>query len=127
MRTLDLMKSNDNLVVHGKLIVYLSTNTSTPITNPGPSQSGSSNRLSVTTGESTPSLSPSTATSIIAGGESPGGAAGSSSGTPVAVTGNASLPTPQGVSTANGMWPSGVQISLADEPVFLLLVPRHAK
>ena len=38
MLTLDLKKSNDNLVVHGKLIVYLSTNTSTPITNPGPSQ-----------------------------------------------------------------------------------------
>ena len=38
MLTLDLKKSNDNLVVHGKLIVYLSTNTSAPITNPGPSQ-----------------------------------------------------------------------------------------
>ena len=35
---MDLKKSNDNLVVHGKLIVYLSTNTSAPITNPGPSQ-----------------------------------------------------------------------------------------
>jgi len=38
MLTLDLKKSNDNLVVHGKLILYLSTNTSTPINNPGPSQ-----------------------------------------------------------------------------------------
>ncbi|KAF8582063.1 HECT-domain-containing protein [Ramaria rubella] len=38
MLTLDLKKSNDNLVVHGKLIIYLSTNTSAPITNPGPSQ-----------------------------------------------------------------------------------------
>ena len=37
MLTLDLKKSNDNLVVHGKLILYLSTNTNTPITNPGPS------------------------------------------------------------------------------------------
>ncbi|KAF9451197.1 HECT-domain-containing protein [Macrolepiota fuliginosa MF-IS2] len=37
MLTLDLKKSNDNLVVHGKLIVYLSTNVSQPITNPGPS------------------------------------------------------------------------------------------
>jgi len=36
--TLDLKKSNDNLVVHGKLIIYLSTNTSQPISNPGPSQ-----------------------------------------------------------------------------------------
>ena len=38
MLTLDLKKSNDNLVVHGKLIVYLSTNVSQPISNPGPSQ-----------------------------------------------------------------------------------------
>lgn len=38
MLTLDLKKSNDNLVVHGKLILCLSTNTSTPISNPGPSQ-----------------------------------------------------------------------------------------
>ncbi|EIW60741.1 HECT-domain-containing protein [Trametes versicolor FP-101664 SS1] len=39
MLTLDLKKSNDNLVVHGKLILYLSTNVSQPINNPGPSQS----------------------------------------------------------------------------------------
>ncbi|KAF9264871.1 HECT-domain-containing protein [Marasmius fiardii PR-910] len=38
MLTLDLKKSNDNLVVHGKLIIYLSTNITQPITNPGPSQ-----------------------------------------------------------------------------------------
>lgn len=38
MLTLDLKKSNDNLVVHGKLIIYLSTNIAQPITNPGPSQ-----------------------------------------------------------------------------------------
>jgi E3 ubiquitin-protein ligase NEDD4 len=38
MLTLDLKKSNDNLVVHGKLIIYLSTNISQPISNPGPSQ-----------------------------------------------------------------------------------------
>lgn len=37
MLTLDLKKSNDNLVVHGKLIIYLSTNVAQPITNPGPS------------------------------------------------------------------------------------------
>ena len=37
MLTLDLKKSNDNLVVHGKLIIYLSTNVTQPITNPGPS------------------------------------------------------------------------------------------
>jgi len=38
MFTLDLKKSNDNLVVHGKLIMYLSTNVNQPISNPGPSQ-----------------------------------------------------------------------------------------
>ncbi|EDR11266.1 uncharacterized protein LACBIDRAFT_247319, partial [Laccaria bicolor S238N-H82] len=38
MLTLDLKKSNDNLVVHGKLIIYLSTNITQPIANPGPSQ-----------------------------------------------------------------------------------------
>ncbi|OAX41309.1 HECT-domain-containing protein [Rhizopogon vinicolor AM-OR11-026] len=38
MLTLDLKKSNDNLVVHGKLIIYLSTNVSQPMSNPGPSQ-----------------------------------------------------------------------------------------
>ncbi|KZS99827.1 HECT-domain-containing protein [Laetiporus sulphureus 93-53] len=38
MLTLDLKKSNDNLVVHGKLILYLSTNVNQPISNPGPSQ-----------------------------------------------------------------------------------------
>ncbi|EPQ58094.1 HECT-domain-containing protein [Gloeophyllum trabeum ATCC 11539] len=38
MLTLDLKKSNDNLVVHGKLIIYLSTNVNQPISNPGPAQ-----------------------------------------------------------------------------------------
>ncbi|CAE6476809.1 unnamed protein product, partial [Rhizoctonia solani] len=36
MLTLELKDSNNNLVVHGKLVVYISTNTSSPITNPGP-------------------------------------------------------------------------------------------
>jgi E3 ubiquitin-protein ligase NEDD4 len=40
MLTLDLKRSNDNLVVHGKLIIYLSTNVNQPISNPGPSQTG---------------------------------------------------------------------------------------
>jgi E3 ubiquitin-protein ligase NEDD4 len=38
MLTLDLKRSNDNLMVNGKLIIYLSTNIQAPITNPGPSQ-----------------------------------------------------------------------------------------
>lgn len=37
--TKDLKKSNDNLVVHGKLIIHLSTNTSTPIRNAPPATS----------------------------------------------------------------------------------------
>jgi E3 ubiquitin-protein ligase NEDD4 len=47
MLTLDLKKSNDNLVVHGKLIIYLSTNVSQPISNPGPPEaSGLADRIS---------------------------------------------------------------------------------
>ena len=38
MLTLDLKKSNDNLVVHGKLVMSLSTNVTQAMTNPGPSQ-----------------------------------------------------------------------------------------
>lgn len=82
MLTLDLKKSNDNLVVHGKLIIYLSTNTSAPITNPGPSQaSGIAPALGdLTLNASSISLTPSasasnapatgtgTATSVSAGG-----------------------------------------------------------
>lgn len=44
MLTLDLKKSNDNLVVHGKLIVYLSTNISQPINNPATPE-GAANQL----------------------------------------------------------------------------------
>ncbi|PLW30636.1 hypothetical protein PCASD_17778 [Puccinia coronata f. sp. avenae] len=45
--TRDLKKSNDNMVVHGKLIVQLSTNTSTPIRNrpPVPPSNESSSSL----------------------------------------------------------------------------------
>ncbi|KAF8522137.1 hypothetical protein BU17DRAFT_75225 [Hysterangium stoloniferum] len=62
MLTMDLKKSNDNLVVHGKLILYLSTNTSAPINNPGPSQvSGITPALSdLTLNASSISLTPST-------------------------------------------------------------------
>lgn len=64
MLTLDLKKSNDNLVVHGKLIVYLSTNISQPITNPGPGATPS-----LTTGVAELSLesgSPTASTSNVA-------------------------------------------------------------
>ncbi|KAG0144899.1 hypothetical protein CROQUDRAFT_659317 [Cronartium quercuum f. sp. fusiforme G11] len=46
--TRDLKKSNDNMVVHGKLVVHLSTNTSTPIRNqpqPCPPNNESSSSL----------------------------------------------------------------------------------
>ncbi|WAR56567.1 hypothetical protein PtB15_7B416 [Puccinia triticina] len=49
--TRDLKKSNDNMVVHGKLIVQLSTNTSTPIRNrpqPPPPSNESSSSLNAT-------------------------------------------------------------------------------
>ncbi|KAG8826479.1 hypothetical protein FRC19_008833 [Serendipita sp. 401] len=60
--TLDLQRSNDALAVHGKIIIHLSTNVSTPLNNPGPSQSRA--QLAVATGgapsnESTTSLTPS--------------------------------------------------------------------
>jgi E3 ubiquitin-protein ligase NEDD4 len=45
MLQLDLKKSNDNLVVHGKLIIYLSTNLEPPLNNttrPQPSATGNS-------------------------------------------------------------------------------------
>lgn len=46
MLTLDLKKSNDNLVVHGKLIIYLSTNVSQPISNPPTQTEGAAQQLS---------------------------------------------------------------------------------
>ncbi|EGO21513.1 hypothetical protein SERLADRAFT_440766 [Serpula lacrymans var. lacrymans S7.9] len=63
MLTLDLKKSNDNLVVHGKLIIYLSTNINQPMNNPGPSQvSGVTDALAnMGLNESNLSLSPSAA------------------------------------------------------------------
>ncbi|PWN54239.1 putative ubiquitin-protein ligase [Violaceomyces palustris] len=42
----DLKKSNDNLVVHGKLIIDLNTNVSTPIVNNNNNSSSTSNSLS---------------------------------------------------------------------------------
>lgn len=61
MLTLDLKKSNDNLVVHGKLILSLSTNVTAPISNPGPSQISGLNQaiqnLSINTGGAEPSPS----------------------------------------------------------------------
>ncbi|KAJ7063095.1 hypothetical protein C8F01DRAFT_1131502 [Mycena amicta] len=63
MLTLDLKKSNDNLVVHGKLIIYLSTNVNQPINNPGPSQVSGLNTAMANMGLNT---SPSASTSNLA-------------------------------------------------------------
>ncbi len=65
MLTLDLKKSNDNLVVHGKLIIYLSTNVSQPISNPSSSQvEGASHSLAAMNIEGNSSLGASTSSSI---------------------------------------------------------------
>ncbi|KAK5014948.1 hypothetical protein LTR39_002875, partial [Cryomyces antarcticus] len=50
MLTRDLKKSNDNLVVHGKLILNLSTNLRAPIAPPGTAQGS---RPSISTASST--------------------------------------------------------------------------
>ncbi|KAJ6546462.1 hypothetical protein DFH09DRAFT_1171103 [Mycena vulgaris] len=63
MLTLDLKKSNDNLVVHGKLIIYLSTNVNQPINNPGPSQVSGLNTAMANMGLNT---SPAASTSNLA-------------------------------------------------------------
>jgi E3 ubiquitin-protein ligase NEDD4 len=57
MLTLDLKKSNDNLVVHGKLIIYLSTNINQPIANPGPSQVSGINTAFANMGPNSSSIS----------------------------------------------------------------------
>lgn len=63
MLTLDLKKSNDNLVVHGKLIIYLSTNINQPIANPGPSQVSGVNTAFANMGLNSSSISLAASTS----------------------------------------------------------------
>lgn len=65
MLTLDLQRSNDNLPVHGKIIIHLSTNVTTPLNNPGPSQAsgGGITTGNLTASTSTTSLPPSTSAS----------------------------------------------------------------
>ena len=72
MLTRDLKKSTDNLVVHGKLIVNLSTNLSAPAgTQSGPSGQGSGSRPAVTP-------TPSTNGNALAPGSYPGAGANGS-------------------------------------------------
>ena len=74
MLTRDLKKSNDNLVVHGKLIVNLSTNLSKPVPNASnaasrPPMVGSSSTVGGSVnGNGAPPLSP-TAPSVVSGEE----------------------------------------------------------
>ena len=56
MLTRELRKGSDQVTVNGKLIVYLSTQTSTPIQNPGPGSSASGSVLQSTQNDSTASL-----------------------------------------------------------------------
>ena len=104
MLTLDLKKSNDNLVVHGKIVLYLSSDTTSPMRNPGPSQiRGAATPLDELGGLNISSLSISangTTISSQAGGSGP-----SSSGANLEVpgVGPVSMPTPHiGASTASG-------------------------
>ena len=69
MLTRDLKKSNDNLIVHGKLIINLSTNLSRPAPQPAQSHSGPSVGSSSASLNGGPPRSPTTATSL-AGEES---------------------------------------------------------
>ncbi len=69
MLTRELKKSSDNLVVHGKLIIYLSTNISGPIQNPGPTAANSAALMNSGNGSSLSLNSPASAATI--GGAGP--------------------------------------------------------
>jgi E3 ubiquitin-protein ligase NEDD4 len=79
MLTMELKKSNDSMPVSGKIIIHLSTNTSTPLSNPGPSQlAGSSLLNTLPSNASAVSLvPPGTASSSNTPATSTGGAAAS--------------------------------------------------
>ncbi|KIY51114.1 HECT-domain-containing protein [Fistulina hepatica ATCC 64428] len=105
MLTLDLKKSNDNLVVHGKLIIYLSTNVSQPITNPGPSQVAGLNTALADMGlnaASSPTGSTSNLALPVANTSSPLSRTSSSHATGAEATGSptATIPSPNPSSTA---------------------------
>jgi E3 ubiquitin-protein ligase NEDD4 len=116
MLTLDLKKSNDNLVVHGKLIIYLSTNTSAPITNPGPSQvSGITPALGdLTLNTSTISLTPSasasnataTGTSASAGGSTIDISRSTSTQAVTPEAANVQMPVPMATNVGNELQPA---------------------
>ncbi|KNZ57373.1 E3 ubiquitin-protein ligase [Puccinia sorghi] len=81
--TRDLKKSNDNMVVHGKLIVQLSTNTSTPIRNRPPVPPANESSTSPNANSSASTGLPATLTST---SPSPTATPGSSSSTSSEIT-----------------------------------------
>lgn len=87
MLTQELKKSNDNMPVSGKIIIHLSTNITTSLNNPGPSQLAASSLLSTLRGNSS-------AVSLV-----PPGTSGSSN-TPVASTSGVAVPDGDGSPTA---------------------------
>ena len=114
---MELQKSNDNLPVHGKIVLHLSTNTNTPITNPGPPQS---EVAGVTSGlghlqlnESSVSLSPSSGPGDASSSQQPSGSASLSrtptANAPTAPSGDSpagiSMPTPLVVSPGSELPP----------------------
>ena len=66
MLTRDLKKSNDNLIVHGKLIINLSTNLSRPAPHSAPSLSGSTVASSSASTNGAPPRSPTIVSSLAA-------------------------------------------------------------
>ncbi|KAH9465586.1 hypothetical protein Pst134EA_013468 [Puccinia striiformis f. sp. tritici] len=100
--TRDLKKSNDNMVVHGKLIVQLSTNTSTPIRNrpqPVPPSNESSSSLNATNNTSNPPASSSS--NLASTSPSPTNTPGPSSSANTEVTSSPSAPPSTGPSTSS--------------------------
>lgn len=70
MLTRELKKSSDNLAVHGKLIIYLSTNITGPIQNPGPTATGTSS-AAVTGGAGSSTLGAAAPSTPVATGTTP--------------------------------------------------------
>ncbi|KAJ3484217.1 hypothetical protein NLI96_g5782 [Meripilus lineatus] len=93
MLTLDLKKSNDNLVVHGKLIIYLSTNVSQPISNPTNSQVESTANALAAMNIDNANLGASTSSSLNAGNSSLS-RQGSAHATPSEPAAHIQMPTP---------------------------------
>ncbi|CAD6577622.1 MAG: E3 ubiquitin-protein ligase pub1 [Cyphobasidiales sp. Tagirdzhanova-0007] len=92
--TLELKKSNDNLVVHGKLIIQISTNTYSPISRQGgPSSSGAG------TSGSTPSAAAAASSNISATSNAPS-ATVSNAAAPTSTAGSVS-PAPSTINTGN--------------------------